>query len=231
MHKMRPSKQVAVRRPAALGGGGDYERKKKNILPRASSGVVSDVLRGLLRGTLTLAASITAISAALYIVAPQFAPRDSLGAELDRVGIAQGIDYGGYQRQQYEEIDPAATVPRESGIVVTVHAKLSAFQDRSYTLNLTPYEAKTNIPIPPQDSLSSFVSTCENKSPKAQEDNIAWRCWLIAPPEGLEYFIRVELLDGGPTKDIKSGPVGHQDFLDFIDSDVFISPGIDYGNE
>ncbi|MBF4461023.1 MULTISPECIES: hypothetical protein [unclassified Rathayibacter] len=191
---------------------------------------VRTIGKALLGAVVALAGAITAVAAALFIVAPQLAPREKLGAELDRIAIAQGVHYGEYEGVQ--GIVPAAdeekSNPPERGLVVIVHAKLYGFEDRSYSLAVTAYDATTHIRVPLPMTEGDFSATCDNKSPAADEDGVAWRCWLIAPPRGVEYFLRAELLDSGPTQELKPGPVkGSRELLDFIDSEVLTSAGPD----
>jgi len=192
--------------------------------------------KALLAGAVALAAAISAIAAALYIVAPQLSPREKLGAEIDRVAVSQGVDYSTYKTEQRwnghasrspEEPDD----PTEMGVVVLVHAKLSGYEDRSYSLRVTAFDAETHKAFPPPSAPSSpdepgkVMGTCDGKSPKADEDGVAWRCWLISPPRDAEYFLRIELMDNGPTIELVEGPVESTELMDFRDSETLTSLG------
>lgn len=67
--------------------------------------------------------------------------------------------------------------PDEPG-VMEVHAELAGFENRSYALTTRLLDARTLVQIFPTDARrqSEVSVTCENRSPKAREDGVAWRC-------------------------------------------------------
>lgn len=190
-------------------------------------------IKAVFAGVVALAAAVSAIAAALYIVAPQLGPREKLGAEIDRIAIAQGVDYVEYTVAEQENGAPLDDAPRipdrpnptELGIVVLVHAKLSGFEDRSYSVRISAFDAATHktFPSPPVDG--KVVGSCDDQSPEADEDGIVWRCWLISPPRDAKYFVRVELMDYGPTKELRAGPIASMELIDFRDSETLVSLG------
>jgi hypothetical protein len=196
---------------------GDVVAKTESPGPATFWGKFRGVGKALFAAVVALAGAVTAIAAALYIVAPELKPREKLGAELDRIAVAQGVSYDQYLSDQGREPQPGESVPTEPGVAVLVHAKLFGFEDRSYAVTVVAYDAETLTAIHPKQE-GEFESTCEGESPKADEDAVAWRCWMIAPPVGAKYFVRAELYDHGPIKDLKPGTVDSGDLLDFLDS-------------
>lgn len=186
----------------------------------------STFITGAIGFTSALAGATTAIIAALYLVAPQLAPREKLGAELDRVSIAQGVHFDSFKAETSPGSKPAVDDPPENGVVGLVHANLSGFKDRSYGINVTAYASGSNGPVAMKKSEGGFNASCDSRSPRADEDGVAWRCWMVAPPRGVKYFVRAELSDSGLTRDLRSGPVTRSwALLDFLDSAEFTSLG------
>lgn len=179
-------------------------------------------MKALLGGAVALAGAITAIAAALYIVAPQLAPRAKLGAELNRVAVEQAVDYEAYREQlkNAPNVEPSS----QNGVAVLVRAGLTGFEDRSYSVEVDAYNADNSIRIYPDESSNGFSSTCEAKSPKAREDSVAWICWLVAPPEGTKFFVRAQLYEYGSTEDFGEGNTEQRrELLDFYDSAEMVS--------
>jgi hypothetical protein len=152
----------------------------------------------------------------VYLVAPQLKAREKLGASLDRVSLAQNVPYAQYKAGLGE----SGSSEREPGgdrVAVSVHASLIGFRNRSYSVSVSLYDAETRVQMFTGEK-EPFSATCEDKSPKANEDGVTWRCWIVAPPPGTKYFVRAELFDNGLTRNLHPGPVSSLDLLDFLDS-------------
>ena len=148
----------------------------------------------LFKGVVATAGAVSVVAAALYILFPGAIPRQKLGAELDRVVVQQGVSLSRYNAEMgrtatKDEVDTP-------GIVVLVHAKLLGFEDRGYVANVFALDAETHQDLFPPNDVPAAI--CGIKSPEADEDAVAWRCWLIAPPSGKKFMVRVELTDLGP---------------------------------
>jgi hypothetical protein len=155
------------------------------------------------------------------------APREKLGAELDRVGVEQGVSFAEYLALVAGEYpDDEAPSPGDfagNGIAVLVHAKLTGFEDRSYSVHVFTYDAESSIRIYPDEQPGLLLRVCDYKSPQAREDSVAWICWMAAPPEGVEFFVRAHLYEVGPSLIKPGGPAVDSEFLDFIDSPAMVS--------
>ncbi|MGN7187710.1 hypothetical protein [Microbacterium enclense] len=182
----------------------------------------------LFAGMVALAAAVSAIAAALFIVAPQLGPRDKLGAEIDRVAVSQGVDYfTSTGRDPFSRTTEDPAFPA-MGVEVLVHAKLSGYEDRSYSVRVTALDAETYKAVdlsPVIGADGGVVSTCDDRSPKADEDGVAWRCWHVTPPRDVRYLLRVELMDNGRTDELREGPLESQQLMDFRDSETVTSIG------
>lgn len=184
--------------------------------------------KALLGGVVAIAAAITSISAALYIVLPDYAPREKLGAQVDRISVAQGVPYDVFKLGQgYDEESYQLDDPKQDGLQVLVHATVSGYKSNLYSVRVDLYDAETYLRISPEIVSGTLASECEARSPSAQEDSVAFRCWLVAPPEGTKYIVRAELHDAGPTAFLGfDKPNAPTVLLDFIDSQPFASLGV-----
>lgn len=180
---------------------------------------VGTFIKGAVAFVAMLATMITAVAASLYIVAPELRPREKLGASLDRLAVTQAVPYYQYAAEQGQE-DIEEPIPDAPGITVLVHATLIGYQDRSYSMNVRLLDAETLQPLHIGMD-QPFTSTCENKSPRADEDGVSWRCWTVSPPASSKYIVRAELFDAGPSKNLLPGPIrGYRELLDFYESPV-----------
>lgn len=191
------------------------------------------MLRAAFSGLVAMAGAVTAIAAALYIVAPQLQPREKLGADVDKIGITQAVtleEYGRATGLNYED-HADATMP---GIQVMVHVTLTGFEDRAYSVSTAAYDPVDLVPVEPArikaapgSSAETLHSTCENKTPKAREAGVVWTCWLASPAPGKEFFVRAAVFDSGLLTDQRSGPVlpDDRELLDWLDSQVLTATG------
>ncbi|MGW4124493.1 hypothetical protein [Nocardia sp. NPDC004711] len=133
------------------------------------------------------------------------------------------MDYIGY-RYRMGESNP--TLPADfspfAGDMVFIHVSLLGFKDRSYSLDPILVDER-GVQLPPREARTGVTTgTCEDLSPKADEDGITWRCWAATPTPGTKYRIRIELYDAGRTADITPGEIlGYRTMLDFKESDLF----------
>lgn len=160
-----------------------------------------------------VASLVAALVGATYLIAPELKPRDKLGATLDRIGIEQGVDYGSYE----DKLGAPSSHGNEStprGIEVLVHASLYGFSDRFYSLRITLLESES------LKRIDVAHSTCQLRSPKANEEGVAWRCWASSPPPGTPYIVRAEIFDDGQYLGQKYEERDNV-LLDFLDSPAF----------
>jgi hypothetical protein len=177
-------------------------------------------LSGFTKGVITwlgaLVSLVVALVGATYLIAPDLKPRDKLGAALDRIGIEQGVDYRSYEAALDHDGSSAPqseVTPR--GIEILVHASLYGFSDRFYSVRITLMESNSHKEIPVD------LSSCEVRSPKANEDGVAWRCWASSPSAGTSYIVRAEIFDDGKYEGQKEDVVRGNVLLDFLDSPEF----------
>jgi hypothetical protein len=230
----KPLRPLPRRWPAATSRSDARRTSRGNSTRNTSTySSVGTFGKALLGTIVAMATAITSISAALYIVAPQYAPREKLGAELDRISIAQGVPYEFFNRGAgVGGGSPPIEDPTQDGLEVLMHARLSGFENRTYSVRIDIYDAETNARIGPVAKSETLASECDSSSPGAREDSVAFRCWLVAPPKGIQYFIRAELHDLGQTAFLDfAGPDAPTTLLDFIDSKSFESLGVNvYGD-
>lgn len=172
----------------------------------------------LFKGVVAAAGAVSVIATAIYVLFPSAVPRDKLGAELDRVLVQQGVPLDTYNEEMGLAKDAKAGNPM--GVVVLVHAKLLGFEDRGYTADVFAVDATTHRDLIP--SRDGTAAACGVKSPGANEDAVAWRCWLTAPASGQEFTVRVELSDLGPQEDLGNGRVERR-LLDFMEGPTLTS--------
>ncbi|MEV7132122.1 hypothetical protein AB0N24_04455 [Arthrobacter sp. NPDC093128] len=163
-----------------------------------------------------VASLIAALVGATYLIAPDLKPRDKLGAALDRIGIEQSVDHAAYERKM-SDADSSSPVqgPSPHGIEVLVHASLYGYSDRFYSVEITLLEAES------LKEINADLSTCEVRSPKANEDGVTWRCWTSSPPPGTAYIVRAEIFDDGQYEGPKDEGPSDNLLLDFLDSPKF----------
>ena len=170
------------------------------------------------------ATTIAAVYGAAFAVVPSLKPRDKLGATIDHVAVEHGVDNRDYRTRMHMKEDPNEK-PRV-GDMIFVRVSLTGFKDRSYSIGIQLLDAKgkRTDPMSADSYVGQAVATCEDLSPKANEDGITWRCWAATPSPGTKYRLRVELYDYGLTADIKEGPVTDNPvLLDFQETDLFTS--------
>jgi hypothetical protein len=179
-------------------------------------------LSGFTKGVITwfgaVASLVAALVGATYLIAPDLKPRDKLGATLDRIGIVQNVDYRSYEAELNQ--DGSSSPENEStpsGIEVLAHASLYGFSDQFYSIRITLLEAKSFKKI------LLDHSSCQVRSPKANEDGVTWRCWASSPPAGTHYIVRAEIFDDGKYEGQKGVVVSRSVLLDFLDSPEFIA--------
>ncbi|MDZ4351783.1 MAG: hypothetical protein U1B81_04070 [Arthrobacter sp.] len=163
----------------------------------------------------TVVSLVAALVGATYLIAPELKPRDKLGATLDRIGIEQSVEHASYEEKKRRDDTSSPekeTSPR--GIEVLVHASLNGFSDRFYSLRIRLLESES------LKEIGLDRSSCEVRSPKANEEGVAWRCWASSPPPGTPYIVRAEIFDDGQYV----GPEYEERdnvLLDFLDSPAF----------
>ena len=168
--------------------------------------------------------TVAALAAAVYIVAPDLKPRDKLGATVDHVAVEHGVDNIDYRLRMNMDDEPGEK-PR-MGDMIFVRVSLTGFKDRSYSIGIQLLGDKDQRiePADPETYGRQAVSTCEDLSPKADEDGITWRCWAATPAPGVKYRFRVELYDYGLTENLKTGPLTDTPvMLDFHETEIFTS--------
>ncbi len=169
------------------GGENSPRVQRKGIFSRL--GHLSRTTKWLITWLGAVASLVAALVGATYLIAPELKPRDKLGATLDRIGIEQRVDYGSYDKMSREG---SPSPEKETGphkVEVLVHASLNGFSDRFYSVKITLLESESfkEIDVP--------LSSCEVRSPKANEEGVAWRCWASSPPPGTPYIVRAEIFD------------------------------------
>jgi hypothetical protein len=225
----KPPRPLPRRWPAITSRSDARRTSRVNSTRKGSTySSVGNFGKAILGTIVAIAGAIASISTALYIVAPQYAPREKLGAELDRISIAQGVPYEVFDRWAgFGEESLPNKNSTEDGLEVLIHAKVSGFENRSYSVRVDLYDAGTNARISPAITSGTLASACDSSSPSAKEDSVAFRCWLVAPPKGTQYFVRAELHDLGQTIFLDfAGPDAPTKLLDFIDSQSFESLGV-----
>lgn len=196
--------------------------KKRRAKPgkglKATYGSLSGFTKGMITWLGAVASLVAALVGATYLVAPELKPRDKLGATVDRIGIQQSVAYCEYSAKlpkENFECQQGSSAPR--GIEVAVHASLYGFSDRFYSMKVSLLESKT------LRGITADLSSCEVRSPKANEDGVTWRCWTASPPAGTSYIVRAELFDDGNYEGPKQDTVPGSVLLDFKDSEKITS--------
>lgn len=162
-----------------------------------------------------VASLVAALVGATYLVAPDLKPREKLGATLDRIGIEQGVEHTSYEARMSRDVSSPRPANSPQGIEVLVHASLYGFSDRFYSVQVSLLEPDS------LKRISSEFSTCEVRSPKANEDGVTWRCWISSPPPGTPFIVRAELSDDGKYEGPRDEGTPDNLLLDFLDSPKF----------
>jgi hypothetical protein len=105
------------------------------------------------------------------------------------------------------------------GVMIFIRVTLTGYKDRSYSMRMQMLDGRGRE-LFVGDELGIAISTCENLSPRANEDGVSWRCWSQTPAPGTSYRIRAELYDAGPVRDLSHGDITtSQPLLDFMETD------------
>lgn len=149
-----------------------------------------------------LATNIVALYGAFYLVVPRLEPRERLGASITSIVVEQDVpfvDYAALLHAGDLEVETYDT----SGSMIFVSASIAGFTDRSYAIAIDVLEGGTNSKITGSRlrelhrGVDGPFNTCETRTIAAEEDNVAWRCWVVDDVLPQQYSIVAKLYDAG----------------------------------